>query len=134
MVRLVYYIYFFKTYRLSQRIKVILYMAIIRSMLLYGCEAWSILANCHKRRFQVMQNKCLRIIFNAPRFTRNSQLHEVVNLPYIEELIVHRVRDMCTHISSHENPLVQIVGLYSQQHAKFRNIFQGIQPEDTGIT
>ena len=66
---------FFKSHTLSPRIKVILYMAIIRSMLLYGCEAWSILADTHKRRFQVMQKKCLRIIFNAPRYTRNSDLH-----------------------------------------------------------
>ena len=81
-----------------------------------------------------MQNKCLRIIFNAPRFTRNSQLHEVANLPYMEELIEHRVKEMYKHILTHENPLIQTVGLYSQQHAKFRSIFQGIQQKDTGIT
>ena len=47
---------FFKSHTLSQRIKVILHMAIIRSMLLYGCEAWGVLAETHKRGFQVMQN------------------------------------------------------------------------------
>ena len=70
----------FKSYTLSKRIKVILYMAIIRSMLLYGCEAWSILAKCHKNRVQIMQNKCLKIIFDAPRYTRISDLHKLLLL------------------------------------------------------
>ena len=125
---------FFKSHTLFQRIKVILYMAIIRSMLLYGCEAWSILADTHKRKFQVMQNKCLRIIFNAPRYTRNSDLHNLANLPYIEDLIENHVNKMSKIILTHENPLVREMGHHSQWRAKFRNIFPGELPEDTGIT
>ena len=88
-------------------------MAVIRSMLLYGCEAWSILANTHKKRFQIMQNKCLRIIFNAPRYTRNSDLHNFADLPYIEDLIENHVHKMYKIILTHENPLVREMGHHS---------------------
>ena len=125
---------FFKSRTLSQRINVIFYMTIIGSMLLYGCEAWSIHADTHKRRFQVMQNKCLPIIFNAPRYTRNSEFHNLANLPYIGELIENHVNKMHKGILTHENPLVRAMGHRSQQRAKFLNIFPGEQPEDTGIT
>ena len=77
----------FKSYTLLERIKVILYMSMIRSMLLYGYEAWSILAHCHKNRVQILQNKYLKIIFDAPRYTRIYEIHDVAEIPYIPENI-----------------------------------------------
>ena len=71
--------------------------------------------------------------FNAPRYTRNSELHNVANLPYIGELIENHVNRMYKGILSHENPLVRVMGPHSQQRAKFRNIFLE-HPEDTDIT
>ena len=125
---------FFKSYTLSWRIKLILYMSIIRSMLLYGCEAWSILPQCNKKRVKIMQNKCLKIIFDAPRYTRMSDLHDVAQMPYIAELLDSYVHKMYTTSLTHENPLVQAMGHYNQQRAKHRNIFLGVQPDNTGIT
>ena len=61
-------------------------MSIIRSKLLYGCEAGSILAHCQKSCVQILQNKCWKIIYNAPRYTMISELHDVVEIPYIAEL------------------------------------------------
>ena len=121
---------FFQSHTLSKRIKVILYMSIIRSMLLYGCEAWSILANCHKKKFQIIQNKCLKIIWQAPRYTRISELHNVANLPYIDEVLDQKVQKMFEIILGHENPLVQSMGHFNQRRAIHRNIFQGVQSVD----
>ena len=55
-------------------------------MLLYGCEAWSILAHCQKSRVQILHNKCLKIIYNALCYTKISELEDVVEIPYIGEL------------------------------------------------
>ena len=106
-------------------------MSIIRSNLLYGCEAWRILAQCHKKRVQILQNKCLKIIFDAPRYTRISDLHNVAQMPYIAELLDSYVHKMYTASQTHENPLVQAMGHFNQQRATHRNIFLGVQPEDT---
>ena len=83
---------------------------LIHSMQLYGCEAWSILAKCHKKKIQILQNKCLKIIFQAPRYTRISELHDMANFPYIDELMEDRAHKMYHMVSAHDNPLVQTVG------------------------
>ena len=100
-------------------------MALIRSLLLYGCEALSILAKCHKKKIQILQNKCLKIIFQATRYTRISELHDVVNLPYIDELMEDRVHKMFHVISTHDNPLVRSVGHLYQWLVTHRKTFQG---------
>ena len=107
---------------------------IIRNMLLCGCEAWSILAHCHKNRVQILQNKCLKIIFDAPRYTRITELHNVAEIPYIADLLDDHVQKMCNTISVHENPLVKSLGHFYQRRATHRNIFLGVQPDNTGIT
>ena len=117
---------FFKSNTLTQRIKATLHMVLIGSMLLYGCEAWRILAKWHKKKIQILQNKCLKIIFQAPRYMRISELHDVANLPYIDELMEDRVHKMFHMISTHDNPLVQTVGHLYQWHVTHRNIFQGL--------
>ena len=109
---------------MSQRIKITLYVALVRSMLLYGCEAWSILAKCRKRKIQIFQNKCLKIILQAPRYTRISELHDMANLPYIDELLEDRVHKMFQSISTHDNPIVRTMGHLNQWRAKHRNIFR----------
>ena len=105
-------------------------MALIRSMLLYGCEVWSILDKCHKKKIQILQNKSLKIIFEAPRYTRISKLHGEANLPYIDELTEDRVHKMYHMISTHDNPLVQTVGHIYQWRVTHRNIFQGLSDSE----
>ena len=109
---------------MSQRIKITLYVALVRSMLLYGCEAWSILAKCRKRKIQIFQNKCLKIILQAPRYTRISELENVVIVPYIDELLEDRVYKMCQTISTHDNPVVRSMAHLYQWRAKYRNLLQ----------
>ena len=115
----------FKSYTLSKRIIVILYMAIIRSMLLYGCEAWSILAQRHKKRVQILHNKCLKIIFYAPRYTRILSSMTWLKYPILQNYWMI--------IPVNENPLVQAMEHFNQRRAKHRNIFLGVQPDNTGI-
>ena len=62
-------------------------------------------------------------------YTRISELHDVDEIPYIGELVDSLVRRMCNNISVHENPLIR-----AMRRAKHRNIFLGVQQENTGIT
>ena len=110
-------------------------MAIVRSMLLYDCEAWSILAKCHrKKKVQVFLNNCLKIIFEAPRYTRISELHNVANLNYIDVLVEDHVRKTFSHLAVDENPLVREMGKLIHRRATHRGIFQRVIPDDSGDT
>ena len=70
-------------------------------------------------------------------YTRITQLHEVANLPYIDELMESNVQKMYDIINKHTNPLVQSMGHFNQRRAKHRNIFLGVLPavteDDTGV-
>jgi hypothetical protein len=46
--------------------KVLLYKAIFQPIILYSSVVWRICAETHKRRIQVLQNRCLKLILNAP--------------------------------------------------------------------
>ena len=70
--------------------------------------------------------KCLKIIFNAPRYTRISELHDVAALPYIDEILEDRVSKMYQLITEHENPMIRTMGQSCQWRAKHRNIFTEI--------
>ena len=116
----------FKWTSLSQRNKVTLYVALIHSMLIYGSVVWSILAKCHKKGAKIPQNKCLNVIFSAPRYTRISELQDVAALPYNDELLEDRVSKMFKMITEHYNPMVRTVGKSYMWRAKRRNFFTGI--------
>ncbi|GFS88281.1 RNA-directed DNA polymerase from mobile element jockey [Trichonephila clavipes] len=51
---------------LSLENKVILYKQTLRPILTYGSSIWAAAAPTHKKRIQIIQNKILRIITNAP--------------------------------------------------------------------
>ena len=125
---------FFKAHTLTKRTKVILYMSIVGSMLLYGCEAWSILAACHRKIVKIFQNKCLKIIFDPPRYTRMTELQNVADLPFIDVLLEERVRKMFLKLSDHVNPLVRAMGEPRHRRATYRSIFREVLPEDTEET
>nr|XP_034838780.1 uncharacterized protein LOC117994914 [Maniola hyperantus] len=56
------------TSRLSPKTKLRIYGAYVRSRLTYAAPAWYALCSAYqKRRLQVQQNKCLRLIVGAPR-------------------------------------------------------------------
>ena len=53
---------------------------------------------------------------------RFSELHDVAALPYIDELLEYRVKNMFEVTNTHDNPLVRSMG----QLYQWRNVFQGI--------
>ncbi|GFS48831.1 RNA-directed DNA polymerase from mobile element jockey [Trichonephila clavipes] len=64
---------------LSLENKVILYKQILRPTITYGSPIWGAAAPTHTKRIQIIQNKILRIIANAPWYVRNSViLHGVI--------------------------------------------------------
>jgi hypothetical protein len=63
---------------------------------------------------QVLQNKCLRIILNAPRRTAIEDLHRTVDIERLQAYLLHisaRFYDQC---SAHINPLVANIGRYEK--------------------
>jgi hypothetical protein len=58
----------------------------------YGVETWFDCAPTHKKKLQIIQNKCLKIIQNRHWRYSTAALHEETNMPRIENF-GDRIRD-----------------------------------------
>ncbi|GFX45391.1 RNA-directed DNA polymerase from mobile element jockey [Trichonephila clavipes] len=72
---------------LSLENKLILYKQILHPTITYGSPVWGAAAQTHTKRIQVIQNKILRIIANAPWYVRNSVIHHDLHMEPIDNYI-----------------------------------------------
>jgi hypothetical protein len=67
--------------RLCIHNKLLLCKTCIRPILCYGVETWFDCAPTHKKKLQIIQNKCLKIIKNRHWRYSTDTLHEETNMP-----------------------------------------------------
>lgn len=65
--------------------KLLLFKTIVRPLLIYASPIWSSAANCHIKKLQIQQNRCLKIIRNLPRRFSTNKLHLLPNIPLFRE-------------------------------------------------
>ena len=94
---------------LSKKLKVKTYKTIILSVVLYGCETWS-LASREEHRLRVFENKVLRKIFGAKkdeitgelRKLHNAELHALYSSPNIIKSLKSRRPRWAGHVACME--------------------------------
>ena len=72
--------------------KALIYTALIRPVITYGCPVWSGISMTAMSPLQVFQNKWLRLILGRDRYTRITELHELSGIETIKEY-VHRMSE-----------------------------------------
>ena len=70
----------------SRQTHLLVYYAIFYSQLLYGCPVWSLTTN-NINTIRVLQNKCIRIINNAPYNSHTNNLFEENKLLKLDDVI-----------------------------------------------
>lgn len=65
----------------------LIYTTVIRPLMLYACPVWINAAKTNIHKLQVIQNKFLRTITNAPWFITNKQLHKEIQI----KPIIHHI-------------------------------------------
>lgn len=73
--------------KLSEKNKLLIYKMIIRAAITYGSQIMKHAAYTHKKRLQIVQNRCLKIIRNLPRRYPTNVLHLECSLETIAEFI-----------------------------------------------
>jgi hypothetical protein len=66
---------------LSANIKLIVYRAIIRSIMTYDCPTWKCAVDTHSMKLQRLQNRVPRAIGNLDRRTPVRDLHLAFKIP-----------------------------------------------------
>lgn len=72
---------------LSLHNKLLVYKVIIKPIWTYGIELWGTASNSNVEILQRFQNKALRTISSASWFTRNSEIHEHLEMETVKEAL-----------------------------------------------
>ena len=91
---------------LSKKLKIKIYRTIILSVVLYGCETWSLILR-EKRRLRVFENRVLRRVFGHKRDDvtgewrklHNEELSDLYSLPNIVRVVKSRRMRWAGHVA-----------------------------------
>jgi hypothetical protein len=92
--------------KLNRFNKLLLYKSCIRPILTYGVETWYNCAATHKKKLQIIQNKCLKIIENRHWRYSTFDLHQETNIPLIEDFGNKIYQKFLNQCQFSENPLI----------------------------
>jgi hypothetical protein len=96
--------FIFKSKHLNANIKLIVYRALIRSIMTYACPTSEFAENIHLIKLHRLQNRVLGAIRNLDRSTPVRDLHLAFKIPYVYDYITKLYRRQAEVILNHENP------------------------------
>lgn len=93
--------------KLSLENKLLIYKTVLKPIWMYAIELWGSASSSNVEILQRFQNKVLRNITSAPWFTRNTEIHEYLEMPTVKQEIENRLRHYKRRLQQHSNPLAQ---------------------------
>lgn len=94
----------------TTKLKLRIWKLVVLPKILYGCEIFGTAADTHVNKLQVVQNKALRIITDAPWFVRNSDIHRDTKTPHISTIIKTRTQVIYTTAGNSPHNLIATLG------------------------
>jgi hypothetical protein len=67
--------------------KLLIYKAVIRPILTYGCPVFNNIAKTHLKKIQVFQNKYLKRILQMPPLIRTAEVHGLTKVLMMEKFM-----------------------------------------------
>ena len=114
------YCFMRKYSRVKTRYKILMYKSYIRPTFTYASPALSNCAKTHLRKFQIFQNKCLRMALSAPYRTHISDLHSQARMPTVREYIDKLTETFYNSCETVGNDLIKKLGSYSKTPTPLR--------------
>lgn len=96
-----------KRSNLTTKNKMIIFKTIIRPILTYASPVWRGTANCHMKKLQILQNKCLKIIYRLPWRYSTTGLHTLTAVPTIRRFIEDYNAKFADSCSNSESVLIR---------------------------
>jgi hypothetical protein len=107
--------------KLSVRNKLLILKSIVRPILVYGAPVWSNVSNTNMAKLQIIQNKCIKIIYNTPLLTNLKKLHTQHNITNIKDHCHNLTKKFYTNTTNvHTNTLITQLGRYDLHDLKFK--------------
>ncbi|CAK1547668.1 unnamed protein product [Leptosia nina] len=90
---------------LSLENKLVIYKSILKPIWTYGIQLWGSASHSNIEILQRFQNKVLKALSNAPWFTRNTEVHQYLEIPTIKEEIERTAAAYRQRLGHHRNHL-----------------------------
>ncbi|GFV96006.1 putative RNA-directed DNA polymerase from transposon X-element [Trichonephila clavipes] len=87
--------------------KVLLYTAVLRPILSYGCPIWGYAAKTNINILDVAQNTLIRMIVSAGRYMRNDEIRNAIKTPSSKSHIQKLAKNFFNSLNSSENVNMQ---------------------------
>lgn len=97
---------FAKNSKINLMTKVNLYKIMVRPILTFGAPTWCTMTRTRHKKLQVAQNKILRTIVNAPRYTPLRLIHRELNIETIQEFLTKIITSYYKTTDTSTNPLI----------------------------
>lgn len=110
-----------KKSHISTENKLLIYKTIVRPMITYGCQIWSSMCDTNYQKFQISQNKFLRLAGNYPRYTPIKQMHENLKIETISEFVNCTAKRFYSSENVCNNILLQDLN-YNDLHYRHKRI------------
>ncbi|GFW91375.1 RNA-directed DNA polymerase from mobile element jockey [Trichonephila clavipes] len=104
--------------------KVLLYTAVLRPIISYGCPVWGYAAKSNIKILEVAQNSIIRTITKAHRYTRNSNIYNALKLHPFKNYIQILAKKFFANLHNSNNANLMNLENYTPQddHKRPRRI------------
>ncbi|KAJ8888089.1 hypothetical protein PR048_007576 [Dryococelus australis] len=103
---------------LTRNKAVLLYTMLIRPVITHAAPSRPHAAKTHIRRLQIIQNKCLRIAADAPRYCPIVDLHRDLKIEKLDEHFVKLTQKFYTDCANSANTKISNLGDYNRRRNK----------------
>ena len=91
---------------------VLIYKMLIRPIITYAPAIWGNMHETHMKKLERVQNRVLRLITNAPRFTKNDVIRRDLNIETIKDYSIKLTKNFYDSCSHSDYELIRALGTY----------------------
>lgn len=107
---------------LSINNKLLVYNQILKPIWTYGIQLWGCAKNNVIDEIQLLQNKALRVIVNAPWYIRNTDLHRDLGFKTVKDEIQQQALNHKMRLENHPNELIPSLLITENLHRRLNRI------------
>ncbi|GBM91126.1 putative RNA-directed DNA polymerase from transposon X-element [Araneus ventricosus] len=98
---------------MNRKYKLLLYTAILRPIITYGCPIWGAAANSNIRMLEILENNIIRLICKAGWYMRNVDIRNAIKLISLKEFIKKISAKFYHNLDNIDNEAIQQLEHYS---------------------
>ncbi|GBN91737.1 RNA-directed DNA polymerase from mobile element jockey [Araneus ventricosus] len=98
---------------MKRKYKILIYTAILRPIITYGCPIWGAAAKSNINKLEVLENNIIRQICKAGWYMRNEDIRKAIKLPSLKDFIKKISVNFYNNIENIDNEAIQQTDKYT---------------------